>query len=165
MQKAPLLVTVLALILGTGCLQPQVANPEAAESPTEESPATERAVISWSQARVSAELATDPASRERGLMFRKELSDGEGMLFIYPERRILSFWMRNTVLPLSIAFIEDDGTIVNIEKMKPLDTGPRYQSDRPVRFALEVPQGWFERNGIRPGDRAEIRLPKGIKVR
>src|SRR5215510_5696977 len=97
-----------------------------------------------------AEIARSPAQREQGLMHRKELKDGDGMLFIFERDQILSFWMKNTLIPLSIAFIAQDGRLLEIYDMEPGDLTP-VSSSRSARYALEVPQGWFNRVGVRPG--------------
>jgi hypothetical protein len=114
---------------------------------------------------VEAELAIDPPHREQGLMFRRELPEGRGMLFIYPRAQVLRFWMRNTYLPLSIAFIADDGRILNIEDMQPFDEVTRHESIESCRMALEVPRGWFETRGIGPGDTVAMSLPPDLPVR
>jgi len=98
-----------------------------------------------------AELAVSDAQRARGLMHRASLPDGEGMLFVFDRDQRLSFWMKNTVIPLSIAFIASDGRITEIRDLRPLDLNP-VVSSRSVRYALEVPQGWFARAGVAPGD-------------
>ncbi|MCG2591548.1 DUF192 domain-containing protein [Ramlibacter sp. XY19] len=89
-----------------------------------------------------------------GLMHRQQLGDGEGMLFVWdvPERK--SFWMKDTPLPLSVAFLEEDGTIVRLADMEPHSL-EGHASGRPVRFVLEVNQGWFEDKGIAPGMRLD----------
>jgi uncharacterized membrane protein (UPF0127 family) len=84
-------------------------------------------------------------------MYRKQLPDGEGMLFIFERDEALSFWMKNTIIPLSIAFIASDGRITEIKDMRPRDLNA-VKSSRSVRYALEAPQGWFTRAGISPGD-------------
>lgn len=101
---------------------------------------------------VTAEIADTPALRERGLMERDSLPENHGMLFVYPEERDLSFWMRNTPLALDIAFIDRSGTIVNIETMQPNDDESKV-STRPAMYALEMEAGWFEANGVEPGAR------------
>ena len=104
---------------------------------------------------VDVELAHTDTERSTGLMFRTELEDGKGMLFIFDKDEVLSFWMKNTLIPLSIAYIAYDGTIVDIRNMYPRDTSPVHSS-RSVRYALEVPQGWFSRSGINEGDRVNL---------
>ncbi|MCL2193647.1 MAG: DUF192 domain-containing protein [Treponema sp.] len=98
-----------------------------------------------------AELAISDEERAMGLMHRPSLPDGEGMLFVFDRDQQLSFWMKNTIIPLSIAFITSDGRITEIRDMRPLDLTP-VVSIRSVRYALEVPQGWFDRVGVGPGD-------------
>ena len=99
---------------------------------------------------VKAEVAQTQEQRAIGLMHRKELGTNEGMLFVFERPAVQCFWMKNTLLPLSIAFLQDDGTIVNIADMKP-QTLDSHCSDRPVRLALEMNQGWFGKRGIKPG--------------
>lgn len=100
---------------------------------------------------VEAEVADDRMERSIGLMHRTVLRPGSGMLFVYPRARRLSFWMRNTPLPLSIAFIDASGTVVRIADMRPLDER-HVPSDWPALYALEVPQGWFGSVGVSIGD-------------
>ena len=99
---------------------------------------------------IRAEVANTEATRRDGLMFRKELPGNDGMLFVFEQPDVQCFWMRNTVLPLSIAFIADDGTVVNIEDMAP-QTDAAHCSKKPVRYALEMAQGWFDGHGIKAG--------------
>ena len=106
-------------------------------------------------AALSAEIAADDASRERGLMFRESLADGKGMLFVFESDRRLAFWMKNTLVPLSIAYISSDGRITEILDMSPGSLAA-VESRRSVRYALEVPRGWFSRVGVAEGDRLEI---------
>jgi len=101
------------------------------------------------------ELAVSPAEQETGLMHRKELADGRGMLFIYGEDRRLSFWMKNTLVPLTIAYLGADGVIKELHDMEPLSLAP-VESSRYVRYALEAPRGWFGRVGLRVGDRFDL---------
>jgi uncharacterized protein len=102
-------------------------------------------------ATIKAEIARTPEERTQGLMYRKKLSDGEGMLFVFERDEVLSFWMKNTVIPLSLAYIASDGRIVEIMDLRPNDLNS-VKSSRSVRYALEVPQGWFSRAGVQPGD-------------
>ncbi len=102
---------------------------------------------------VRVELADTPATLRDGLMHRTELAADSGMLFLLgPPDPLYCFWMKNTFLPLSIAFLADDGTIVNIERMAP-QTESNHCPTQPVRFALEMNQGWFSEKGIKPGMR------------
>lgn len=104
---------------------------------------------------LKVEIADTPEERARGLMYREELPEGTGMLFVYPDDDFRTFWMHNTPIPLSIAFIHSDGTIIQIEDMRPYDRHG-VKSNAPVRYALEVPRGWFRRAGIAVGDKVEI---------
>ncbi|MDR0323830.1 MAG: DUF192 domain-containing protein [Treponema sp.] len=106
---------------------------------------------------LKAEIARTPAERNQGLMHRKKLPDGEGMLFVFERDEVVSFWMKNTYIPLSIAYITFDGRIVEIKDLYPHDENS-VPSSRSVRYALEVPQGWFSRVGVRPGDIVKISL-------
>ncbi|CAB3682426.1 MULTISPECIES: DUF192 domain-containing protein [Achromobacter] len=99
---------------------------------------------------IRAEVANTDATRQSGLMFRKELPGNDGMLFVFEQPDVQCFWMRNTLLPLSIAFIADDGTIVNIDDMAPQTEDP-HCAKKPVRYALEMAQGWFDQHGIKAG--------------
>jgi uncharacterized membrane protein (UPF0127 family) len=107
---------------------------------------------------VKAEIARTREERTRGLMHRKKLPDGEGMLFVFEKDEVQSFWMKNTLVPLSIAFIVYDGRIVEIKDMQPGNLNS-VLSNRSVRYALEAPQGWFSRAGVRIGDVVKIELP------
>jgi uncharacterized membrane protein (UPF0127 family) len=106
---------------------------------------------------ITAEIARTERERERGLMFRKEIKDGEGMFFIFEKDQLLSFWMKNTLVPLSIAYISRDGVILEIRDLEPGNLRP-VVSGRSCRYALEVPRGWFDREGLGPGDRL-VSLP------
>lgn len=103
---------------------------------------------------IRAEVADSDDSRRNGLMFRRELPGNDGMLFVFEQPDVQCFWMRNTLLPLSIAFIADDGTIVNIENMAPQTEDP-HCAKKPVRYALEMAQGWFEQHGIKAGKKLD----------
>jgi len=100
---------------------------------------------------ITAEIARTDEERATGLMYRKTLPDGQGMLFVFDRDQPLSFWMKNTVIPLSIAFISSDGRIIDIKDMRPNDLSS-VKSSRYVRYALEVPQGWFGRVNVTTGD-------------
>jgi len=110
-------------------------------------------------ATLSIEIAHTPAQRERGLMYRKSMPEDHGMLFVFPRDEQLSFWMKNTLIPLSIAFISTDGTIKQISDMQP-ESLANVPSDFSVRYALEVNQGYFTRHRIRVGE--VVKLPTDI---
>ncbi len=101
---------------------------------------------------IKAEVAQTPQQHQIGLMHRTSMGANEGMLFAFERPGQQCFWMKNTLLPLSIAFVADDGTVVNVDEMKPqtLDT---HCSARPVRYVLEMNAGWFKKHGIKAGDK------------
>ncbi len=99
---------------------------------------------------ITAEVAANDSARAQGLMYRKALEPNHGMLFTFDQANVQCFWMRNTVLPLSIAFIRDDGIITNIADMEPM-TDTSHCSSAPVRYALEMEQGWFAKRGLQAG--------------
>ena len=99
---------------------------------------------------IDAQVAATDEQRMTGLMYRKEMPQHEGMLFVFDFPSQQCFWMKNTVLPLSVAFVADDGTIVNIDEMKP-QTLDSHCSEKPVRYVLEMNKGWFAKKGIKAG--------------
>ncbi len=99
---------------------------------------------------IDAQVASSDAQRMTGLMYRKEMPPSEGMLFVFEQPAQQCFWMKNTLLPLSAAFVADDGTIVNLVDMKP-QTTDSHCSRKTVRYVLEMNQGWFEKKGIKAG--------------
>ena len=101
---------------------------------------------------IQAEVARSAAEREIGLMFRTALGPNDGMLFVFEQPGQQCFWMKNTLLPLSVAFVADDGSIVNIDTMKP-QTLDSHCSEKPVRFVLEMNEGWFAKRGIKAGSK------------
>ena len=106
---------------------------------------------------IQAQVASTPDQRSIGLMFRREMPANEGMLFIFEQPQTQCFWMKNTLLPLTAAFVADDGTIVNLADMKP-QTTDSHCSTQPVRFVLEMHQGWFDKRGIKAGTRLSGQL-------
>jgi len=104
--------------------------------------------------RIDAQVASTPGQRQTGLMYRKQMPQHEGMLFVFDTPAVQCFWMRNTPLPLTAAFIADDGTIVNLADMQPL-TETSHCSAQPVRYVLEMHQGWFARRGIAAGSKLD----------
>ena len=101
---------------------------------------------------IQTELALTPEQQQIGMMFRRSMGTNEAMLFVEETPGVRCFWMRNTYVPLSIAFIADDGTIVNIADMKPLSE-ESHCSAQPVRYALEMNMGWFAKRGLKAGSR------------
>jgi uncharacterized protein len=106
---------------------------------------------SGEEVEVEAEVADDKAEKMRGLMGRTALAEDAGMLFIYEREKPLSFWMKDTLIPLSIAYIDEDGRIIDIQDMEPLDETLQ-PSAEPAKYALEVNQGFFEERGVKVGD-------------
>jgi uncharacterized membrane protein (UPF0127 family) len=154
-RRAGLLFCVALIFWGAaGCVSGD-AKPQARLETLELSVAREDGIA----VPVLAEIARTAEQRERGLMGRKTLADGEGMLFVFELDRILAFWMKNTRIPLSIAYIAYDGRILEIHDMEPFNLSP-VQSSRSARYALEVPQGWFSRVGVKPGDILGPTLPQ-----
>ncbi|MEO5796999.1 MAG: DUF192 domain-containing protein [Rhodoferax sp.] len=99
---------------------------------------------------IDTQLALTPEQREIGLMFRREMPQQEGMLFVFEQPGTQCFWMKNTILPLTAAFVDDHGVIVNLADMKP-QTTDSHCSDKPVRYVLEMNVGWFAKKGIKAG--------------
>lgn len=99
---------------------------------------------------IQAQVAATPQQRAIGLMFRREMPANEGMLFEFEQPAVQCFWMRNTLLPLTAAFVADDGTVVNLADMQPLSEAS-HCSAKPVRYVLEMHQGWFAKRAIGPG--------------
>jgi len=137
-----ILILIPCAFAATGCRPP---------APAGRGRAGDRVTLEITGHTLRVEVSCDDLSRKRGLMYRNEMPDDEGMLFIFPQAKALGFWMKNTEIPLSIAFLSDDGKILQIEDMRPKDlTSTR--SMMMVRYALEVNQGWFARHGVKVGD-------------
>ena len=114
----------------------------------------ERVKLAAGMHRLDVQVAATPEQRQIGLMFRKDMPQHEGMIFAFEQPAQQCFWMKNTLLPLSAAFIADDGTIVNIEDMKPLVLDS-HCSAKPVRYVLEMNKGWFAKKGIKAGSKLQ----------
>lgn len=102
--------------------------------------------------RIDAEVAADQQNRMVGLMHRKSMPQHQGMLFVFPQQNTHCMWMRNTLLPLSVAFLDDNGVVINVEDMQP-QTEDSHCARRPARFALEMNLGWFRERGIKSGSK------------
>lgn len=109
-----------------------------------------RVRLSAGMHQIDAQVARTPGQRQIGLMHRKEMPQHEGMLFVFEQPAVQCFWMRNTLIPLTAAFVSDDGTIVNLADMEPLSE-KSHCSERPVRYVLEMNQGWFDKRRLSPG--------------
>jgi uncharacterized membrane protein (UPF0127 family) len=143
-----------ALLAATALLVANLPNPARAQEFTEAQATLPKTQLSAGIHIIQAEVANTDQTRERGLMFRKPLDGNDGMLFVFEQPDKQCFWMHNTPQPLSIAFIGDDGTIVNIEDMAP-ETDDTHCSRKPVRYALEMAQGWFGDHGISAGKKID----------
>ena len=99
---------------------------------------------------IKAEVAANEAERQQGLMFREKMAPNEGMVFIFDAPAAVCMWMKNTLLPLSVAFLDDEGKIINIEDMKP-QTTDTHCAAKQARYALEMNLGWFKQKNIKPG--------------
>jgi len=106
--------------------------------------------------KLKVEVAATEQMRQKGLMYRMSLPENEGMIFIFEKDKSLSFWMKNTYIPLDIAFIDSRGVITDILQMRPLDTSVFYNSSKEVRYAVETNQWWFAKNRITAGSKADI---------
>ena len=123
------------------------------------------ATISINGHMLTVELAGTPDARSCGLSQRDELSQNRGMLFIFPDLRPQTFWMKDTRIPLSIAFLDGSGKIMSIQDMTPMQTDVEYNSSGPTKYALEVNQGWFKRHAIGVGDPVAMALPLVIDIK
>ena len=110
----------------------------------------QRVEITAGMYRIQAQVAASPQERQTGLMFRRDMPQHEGMLFVFEQPATQCFWMKNTQLPLTAAFVADDGSIVNLADMQPLSE-ESHCSAKPVRYVLEMNQGWFAKRGIKAG--------------
>lgn len=144
--------TLVSLFLAFGCAAKGADQAAGTDRPN---PTLKTAEIRVGPATIKVELARTELERERGLMFRKKLPDGTGMLFIFESDQRLSFWMKNTILPLSLAYVSSDGIIRQIIDLEPQSL-EALQSERSVRYALEVPRGWFDRAGVKVGDSVQL---------
>ncbi|MBL0418939.1 DUF192 domain-containing protein [Ramlibacter sp. AW1] len=145
MKTAFRLLPALALAFTLGCAQPVAT----AQQPQTDLP---RVKLSAGMHQIDAQVARTSDQRATGLMWRQEMPQHEGMLFVFEQPSVQCFWMMNTLLPLSAAFLEDDGTIVNLADMQPRST-QSHCSARPVRYVLEMHQGWFAKRGLKAGDK------------
>lgn len=168
--RTPLFIMKLllvALLFVSGCSggekdgsSSEGASEEAAQETTADAVPDETAIVGINTARserveVQVEIADEENEQKRGLMERTALAEDAGMLFVFPGERPLSFWMKDTLIPLSIAYIDGDGGIVDIQDMAPLDE-TSHPSAAPAQYALEVNQGFFEERGVQVGDEADL---------
>jgi uncharacterized protein len=136
-------IFLLSLLASLGML----AGVHAQETPQTQ---LQRITLSAGIHQIDTQVALTPEQHAIGLMYRKDMPQREGMLFVFQNPTKQCFWMKNTLLPLTAAFVADDGTIVNLEDMKP-QTTESHCSAKPVRFVLEMNQGWFAKKGLKAG--------------
>ncbi len=145
MHPSKLLFAVWSTCAWAVCAIPSIAH--AAEGKPQQLPTTQLAAGFHV---IKAEVAQTDRQREIGLMHRTSMGTNEGMIFVFERAGVQCFWMKNTLLPLAVAFIDEDGTIVNLDEMKP-ETEDTHCSKKPVRHVLEMNKGWFSKRGIQPG--------------
>ena len=145
----------LAIALACAALPALALSPAQLELP--------KASLKIGQTSIEAEIADEPQEQSTGLMGRTALEEGQGMLFVFASPQHMNFWMKDTLIPLSIAYINAEGIIREIYDMQPLDESPVPSILHDLLYALEVPVGWFQRNGILPGDRVSG-LPRPISL-
>lgn len=137
--------TLAALcLLGSVLPLPSQAQDRAQHLPT--------TIIGAGMHNIKAEVAETPQEHEIGLMYRTSMGSNEGMIFVFERPGQQCFWMKNTLIPLAVAFIADDGTVVNVDEMKPQTLDP-HCSTKPVRYVLEMNTGWFTKRGIKDGSK------------
>lgn len=141
--------TVLALAMGLFTTPAAAARTPATDTAQTDLP---RVTLRAGMHLIDAQVARTHEQRAIGLMWRRDLAPNEGMLFVFEAPAVQCFWMRNTYVPLTAAFVADDGRIINLADMRPLDE-TSHCSREPVRYVLEVAQGWFAKRGIGPGFR------------
>lgn len=158
--RLPVVLVLLLLACGSGgeSVVTDGARPPEGRQATEEPaqvPLADRARVIFGTDTVVAEVARTAEEREQGLMFRDEVPEGTGMLFVFADEALRSFWMRNTHVPLDVAWMDAELRIVDIQQMEP-ETTTLHEGSAPAMFALEVPMGWYAAHGVRVGDVAEI---------
>ena len=159
------LLATVAITALPGCGESQSPASSRAEPsyPTNAQPRLATIPLYLGPATLTAELAITPAQQQIGMMFRTNLPENEAMLFVYPQPQRAGFWMKNTYVPLSIAYIDRDGIIQEIYPLQPLNTNAVVSRSEQIQFILETSQGWFQRKGISTG--AVIRTDRGSLAR
>lgn len=141
----------LSALFVLACAPKVSSNPQAStQSTPTASPSVQRVDASLGKHALKLELAKTEQEQQLGLMFRKSMPENQGMLFVFQKEQTLSFWMKNTLIPLSIAYLDKSLKIIDIQDMKPLDLTP-HPSKKPAQFALELNQGWFKKHGVKEG--------------
>ena len=155
-------VLPVLLLIAIGCAasagDPELAAPPQERAPTASGPAgSGTALLIFRNDTVRAEVAGTPGERSQGLMGRQQVPDGTGMLFVFTEEENRSFWMRNTLVSLDIAFMDSEFRVVDIQTME-ARSEDFHDSRQPAMYALEVPKGWFAAHGVRIGDKPLVVL-------
>jgi uncharacterized membrane protein (UPF0127 family) len=155
---APVLLLVAALLCGcgkpatppaVGTIKPPASSNALPGEPTEAQPRLPTVKLWVGPAEITAEIATKPREIQTGMMFRTNMLETEGMLFIFSQPHQAGFWMKNCPLPMSCAYLDAQGVILELHDMEPHNTNSIIASSDKVMFVLETPRGWFERHGVR----------------
>ena len=147
-ERTPMLQRFAALLACSVAISAALLAPaHAQQEPQTNLPRTKLSIGLYT---IDAQIAQAPVERQVGLMFRKEMPQAEGMIFVFEQPATQCFWMRNTLLPLTAAFVAEDGRIVNLADMKP-QTDDSHCSEEPVKYVLEMNQGWFKKKNIKKG--------------
>jgi hypothetical protein len=144
----------LALCVAAGCQKPGGSNGPATGAEihlTNAQPRLPTVKVWIGSAELTTEVASQPVQMATGMMFRQTMAENEAMLFVFPQPQRASFYMKNTTVPLSIGYLDTEGVLREIHDLKPLELNGVMSSAEDIRFALEVPQGWFQRHQITPG--------------
>ena len=157
--KLARLLGLAALLLTVGCekekpdmpLNTAVLNPPATAENSRAQPRLKTIKLYLGSAELTVEIADENHERQAGMMHRTTMPENEGMLFVFPYPHQSGFWMKNTIVPLSIAYIDPASRVIEIHDMQPGNTKPVESRSARVQYALEVNQGWFAKNGIKPG--------------
>ena len=147
-----MITSKLGALIGAFALAALSATAQAQLSAASQAQQLQATTLNAGMHNIRAQLAMTPEQRQIGLMYRREMPANDGMLFVFEEPQPQCFWMKNTLLPLTIAFVADDGTIVNLADMQPMNEAS-HCSAKPVRYALEMNQGWFAKRGIKAGSK------------
>jgi uncharacterized membrane protein (UPF0127 family) len=154
------LTTMALLLFGNGCGKPPAAaQPVNPFEPTQAQPKLQTTKLWLGAEELETELALTEEQQHIGMMFRTNMAENAGMLFVFPWPHQTSFWMKNTIVPLSAAYIDPDGVILEIHDLKPHDTNSVVAASNRIQFVLEVNQGWFSRHNVKTG--AVVRSEKG----
>lgn len=153
--KRLVIATTIAVMLGCGACNkspgPAAAAPAVPGLPTKAQPKLQTTKLWLGTEELVAELALTGEQQQTGMMFREKLGENEGMLFVFPYPHQTSFWMKNTIVPLSAAYIDPEGTILEIHALQPHNTNSVVASSSNIQFVLEVNQGWFDRHHVSTG--------------